>query len=297
MIRKVFSFFTSLCLLVSCFGQDPDHIRTPGEVRQSIKTAATDYDRAIMLLDEAIAYVLKPGSEISDLDSANRLIDQVYKINSILNDKHVEAKSLLASAEVLHDRGDTASGHAAINKAIDIYKNLSVPDELGEAYLHLGTYFMLESLQDVGRIIPVYENALTQFRKSANKKRVADTLKELADFNQIVNKHGLALVQLKEALSLYQSIGFKAVQGVYDLMGSVSEYLGDYANAVQYGLLAVKTAAATQDTTIQLCTIYSRLAIAYADWSKEEEADLYFSKAMAIAEKYHDKGSIDLVMV
>jgi two-component system, sensor histidine kinase PdtaS len=296
-MRKVFLLFISWCLIVACFGQDADHIKTPAEVHQLLKTAANDSDRALIMLDEAIAYQLKPGDEKADMDSALLLISSANQLNRSLHNKHIEAKSLLASAYVFHDKGDTAAGRASVVKAIAIYKTLNFPDETGEAYLHLSTYFPLNDLSQVEEKRKFFADALPFFRQSANKKRQADVLKELGDFDQLLRKFGLALNELKESLSLYETIHYKKSYGVYDLLGIVSTSLGDYPDAVQYGLLAAKIAEEQRDTSIQLCTIYSRLATAYANWDKHQESAVYQHKALDIAIHFNDHSAILVTMI
>ncbi len=102
---------------------------------------------------------------------------------------------------------------------------------------------------------------------------------------------------LHQALNIYTSIGYKSLQGVYDLLGVVSSDKGDYVNGVKYGLLAVKAAQEDNDTTMQLCTIYLRIGIAYASWNDHYRAVEFLKKSMAIALKYKDLEAIKSVMI
>ncbi|HEY6900218.1 MAG TPA: sensor histidine kinase, partial [Puia sp.] len=117
------------------------------------------------------------------------------------------------------------------------------------------------------------------------------------DYNQLLRNWGEAMIDLREALALYQETGHKALQGVYDLMGIISTDLSDYPGAVRYGLLAAQTAEALNDTTLQLCTIYSRLGVAYGNWGKNSNAMVYLKKALDIAMKYRDADAIGTVVL
>jgi two-component sensor histidine kinase len=140
------------------------------------------------------------------------------------------------------------------------------------------------------------ELALPVFKITGTKKQQADILKTLADLNQIQSNFGVAVVQLNEALTIYQSIGKKDIHDVYDLFGTVYMEMGNYADAVKYGLMAVRTADAMHDTSMGLCTIYNRLGVAYSHWSKRDEAIMYLKKAMNIAMKYDDANAMSIVM-
>ena len=105
------------------------------------------------------------------------------------------------------------------------------------------------------------------------------------------------MIDLRQALAIYTSIGYKNLQGIYDLIGIVSTDMGDFNNAIQYGLRAVETAESIPDTSMQLCTIYHRLAVAYGNWSKWDEAETYEKKALDVAIKYHDKDAIETILL
>lgn len=65
---------------------------------------------------------------------------------------------------------------------------------------------------------------------------------------------------------------------------------------MKYGLLAVNAAEKNNDTTIQLATIYNRIGSTYGQTKKFDEAYNYYQKAIAIAEKYHDGETYDLLI-
>ncbi|HVU58077.1 MAG TPA: histidine kinase dimerization/phosphoacceptor domain -containing protein, partial [Puia sp.] len=293
-MRTVILCAMSFVFLCPCQGQDKDDVKPLAEIIRLVNTAASDSDRAIILLDEAIAYQLRAGGEKSDLDSAKTILLTVDQLNSRLRNKHVEAKSLLVSAFVHHDAGDTAAAHATVLKAISIYKTLPYPNETGEAYLHLSTYYPTEVLSQVADKRAIFAEALPYFRQAANKKRQADVLKDLGDLDQLLKKFGLALNELKESLSLYNSVHYNKTYGVYDLLGILSTSLGDYPDAVEYGSMAAKMAEEQHDTSLQLCTIYSRLATAYANWDKHAESAIYQRKALDIA--IHFKGHDEVLV-
>lgn len=162
--------------------------------------------------------------------------------------------------------------------------------------MEAANYYPTDSKKGISLKKEAFEKALSLFISTGEKKKQADVLKNLGDFSQILNQPVDAMTYLNRSLSIYQSIGFKEVQGVYDLMGIVSTVMGDYPNAVKYGLLAVKIAEGLKDTTIELSTFYNRLALSYMNWAKKGEALLYFNKAMTIARKYKDLDVMEVVL-
>jgi tetratricopeptide (TPR) repeat protein len=75
-------------------------------------------------------------------------------------------------------------------------------------------------------------------------------------------------------------------------MGLVSSSIGDYQEAVKYGLKAVQTAEALKDSSMQLCTIYNRVGLSYYQLKQYQKAHVYFKKSLFIAQKYNDQSTI-----
>lgn len=293
---KAITLCLSLLLFFAAKAQEQRALSSQ-EIKLALAGKLTDTKRCFLLLDLALNYVYKPGDAANDLDSALLLIKNAEAINKTLHDRHIEAKTYFVYSNALREKGDTLNGHIYIKKSVAIYKKISDPAELAEACLESASYITLITQEDVSNKKPFYEEALAFFKQAGLKQRQADVLKDLADLNQLLGNYGLAIIQLNEALTIYNTIGYKSLHGVYDLMSVVSTAMGDFPNAVKYGLLAARTAESLGDTTMQLCTIYSRLAVAYGNWGKSAEADNYQKKAFDIAVKYHNTDGILVTMI
>jgi len=270
-------------------------LRPIDEIRTDLKKSTTDTGKANQLLNLALCYVYKPGETAHDLDSALLLVKQAEGINAHFHSKKIEAKSYFVYSNALREKGNTTLGREYIEKSLALHKTLSEPADMGGAYLELSNYYPSRKLEDVKKRKEYFELALPLFRSAGDKEKQALILKNLGDFNQIQGNEILAMKELKEALAIYLSIGYKNLQGVYDLLGTVSSNMGDYPGAVKYGLLAVKVAEETKDTSSQLSTVYHRLGVAYANWSKNEEAVIYMRKALKVAEKNNDINAMQTV--
>jgi tetratricopeptide (TPR) repeat protein len=189
---------------------------------------ANDAHRADLLCKLALLYVYKPGEVAGDLDSALLLIGQAEIINSVSKDKATEANIYFIRSNALREKGDTASGHKAIDRSLKIYSAISVAPGYGDAYIELSRYYNVTSKEGCLKKKECYEKALVQFQSAGLKEKQADALKDLGDFNQLLRNYGLAMIDLRQALAIYTSIGYKNLQGIYDLLGIVSTDMGDF---------------------------------------------------------------------
>ena len=290
----VLTFLMLSCWLAVFTQQQPDESirRLKNEI-----AACKNSDQAGLFCQLALLYVHKPGEITSDLDSALLFLRQAETINTFFKNRPVEALIYFVRSNALREKGDTAQGHNNINQSLKIYKSLPASVEQGDAWIELSRYYSIHDKEGCFKKIDFYEKALLQFQATGDKQKQADALKDLGDFNQLVRNYGLAIIQLRAAQVIYSSIGYKNLQGLYDLLGIVSNNMGDFSNAIQYGLRSVQIAEELNDTSIQLCTIYHRLAVAYGNWSKWQEADVYEAKALEIAVKYRDKDAIETVLL
>ncbi len=298
MAKYVIICFISAFLQLHGFSQQVSKTKSIEELHIALADKNTPTDHADLLLDLALAYVLKPGSFSHDLDTAILLINQADIINNKnLHSKTIEAKACYVYSNAYREKGDTATGHRYINKALNHYSALNMSEELGKSYFEKASYFNWQDSKYYPVIKDYFEKALTQFKLSDDKQNQGFALKNMADFDVLMKNYGLALNELNEALSIYKSINYEKLQSVYDLLNLVHINLGDYPQAIQYGLLAEDAAVKTHDTTMQLCTIYFRLSLAYSKGynSTGDESIKYERKALNIALKQQDFQSIQLI--
>lgn len=282
--------FTVLLLssAICCLGQN-SYAQSIPDVTTALRNYHPDSTRARLLLDLALSYIYKPGENTTDLDSAQLLIQQADVINSHQHNDYLEARSCFVRSNALRERGDVAHGIVYARKATQLY----VPHlEKGDAFIELAQYYDIYSENGLHMKQKCWQEALTQFQAGGAKEREAFALKNLADLDYELGNYGQALVRLQRSLELYNALHYPSIQGVYDLLGTIYYCLGDYLQAVKYGLLAVKTSEQVNDTTMQLCTICHRLSSAYMAWGKDEESHLYRKRSLDIALKYKDRKAI-----
>lgn len=287
--------------------------------------------RVGMLLRLGGYYVYKSGEFRADLDSARTLAQQARQLSrklsyptgetislNLLGTISKEARQFLQAAtyqqqaialsksrrdalrmadsyrllsEAWRSKEDHQAARKAAKTALVLYTRNGYQQQAAEAYLEMGNTYANWGEELNGKIRH-YQRGLQGFVKVNNVRRQADVHKDLGDLFQLQENQMQALVHLRRALILYRSIHFSELQGVYDLLGSVYVQLDDYQQGLNYGLLAVKTAETLRDTTLQLCTIYNRVGIAYTNTRQYDKALFYYKKSLSVAEQYNDTASI-----
>jgi two-component sensor histidine kinase len=299
-----------------------------------LAASQADANRVEVLLRLAEYQVYKPGESKADLDSARTYAGQARALSRKLGHYRGEARSLnllgtvsreardfaraiayqkaaialckrrkeiQAEAEsyrllahALRDKGDIAAARKQVQRAIDLAAGNGYAQQAAEAYLELGNTYANDG-EEYEAKISSYRQALEIFTQAGNRRRQADVGKDLGDLYQLQGKHAEALIELRKALALYQSIDYPHLQGVYDLLGHVSTAMGDYQEGIKYGLSAVERAEALRDSSLQLCTIYNRVGITYYQLNQFEKAHAYFAKSLTVAQKHNDRASAFLL--
>jgi tetratricopeptide (TPR) repeat protein len=243
----------------------------PGEFKADMDSART-YAGQAQGLSRQLKYYLGEGRSLNLLGTISREAKeleqsvgyhqaalQLYRRHG---DWQGEADSYLRLAWAHRDKGDAPGARKEVQKAIDLYTMKGYPKGVAQAYIELGNTYASWGEERKERIRH-YEHALQLYTQTGNKKRQADVLKDLGDLHLGDGSIAQALLELRKALALYQSIQYRELQGVYDLLGIAFSILGDYQEALRHALLAVKTAEQLSDTTLQLCTIYNRVGLIY----------------------------------
>jgi two-component sensor histidine kinase len=96
-----------------------------------------------------------------------------------------------------------------------------------------------------------------------------------------------AIRELREVARLYRAAGHRSLHYTYDLLHAAYRQLGDYREALRYGLAALRSAQATQDTSI-VGGLYTRLAAAHRELKQYPEALGYYRKALAVFQHEHN---------
>ena len=260
------------------------------EIRTDMKKAHTDTGRADVMLNLALSYVFRTGEYKSDLDSAMLWVRNAEHINREVQDKRIKAKAFFVYSNILREGGDTSAGRKFILQSLAVYRTVDAPSDMGEAWLEAANYYSGDNNEMIRKKRVNYLEALTLFERSGNKLRQADALKNIGDFDKVLAEdRRLAMKELKEALSIYLSIGYNQLHGVYITLADLCTEEGDYPNMARYCEMAVKYGEMTGDTSLQMARIYNSTGTAYIQLGKYETAVPFVKKAIGIAKKYDNQ--------
>jgi two-component system, sensor histidine kinase PdtaS len=259
------------------------------EIRAAIKKARTDTGRADGMLNLALSYVFKPGEYKSDLDSAMLWAKQAEHLNRQPRDKRIQAKTWFTWANILRESGDLAPAHEYIEKSLTLYRTINAPSDMGEALLEEANYYPGDSNAVIKKRRSYYQQASSLFERAGNKLRQADALKNIGDFDKVLDEdRRLAMREEKEALAIYSSIGYPLLYGVYIILVDLCHEEGDYSNMVRYCRLAVENAELSGDSSLQMARIYNETGNAYAALKNFDTSVVFYKKAIGIANKNHN---------
>jgi two-component system, sensor histidine kinase PdtaS len=256
------------------------------EIRADMKKALTDTGRSDDMLDLALSYVFRPGELKSDLDSAMLWARQAENTNRTVQDKRIEAKTYYVYAIILRESGDTTTAHTYIERSLALYRTIDAPSDMGEALMEASSYDFRAGNERLKKTRAYFLQAVAQFKQAGNKLREADALKNIGDFDKVLDEdRRLSMKESKEALAIYQSIGYPKLYGVYIILVDLCLEEGDYSNMVRYCELAVKNAESTGDTSMQLARIYNETGRAYREIGNFETSVDFYKKAIGVAKK------------
>lgn len=295
MIVKRFLLLTCLGFTIALYGigQDlsaPEFQQLLSRLRQNTRDSAG----VNVMLRLAKYYITKPGETKKDLDSAFLLVRRAELLSKKLSYQEGLIQVNILQAAATRESGEPSKAKPFAEKAVELSHQAKQYGLLGHSYMELANYYSpwgdsTEFLKNQ----ELYQQAYTSFKQAGDVENQAFCLKYLADLESNMNDDPTqALTYLHQALALYKSIGYKQLQGVYDLFGFIYANNNDYTSAVKYGLLAVQTADQVGDSSVQLSTIYNRIGRSYYLLKDFQSAKTHFLKALQIAEREKSKDYI-----
>ncbi len=124
-----------------------------------------------------------------------------------------------------------------------------------------------------------YEKMCSLYKKSGNQEREAYVLKTIADIHLVNGRLNQAETALLGALDRYKAIGYRDLHYIYDLLAATYRNKGDFNKCISYGLKAIESIEATNDSTSSL-TFYRRLALMYREMGQPEKSVEWYSKTL-----------------
>ncbi|UOQ68322.1 tetratricopeptide repeat-containing sensor histidine kinase [Hymenobacter volaticus] len=142
---------------------------------------------------------------------------------------------------------------------------------LGNSYPRVAYYLPLS--------IACFQRAGNLYRQLGRRGETAYMLKQVADMHLLQGNSVQALKELEQVVPLYKAAGYRKLHYSYDLLLAANRQLGNYKEALRYGLATIETAQATHDT-ISIEGFYSRVAALYNELEEPDKALHYYQKAL-----------------
>ncbi|HTF20351.1 MAG TPA: histidine kinase dimerization/phosphoacceptor domain -containing protein [Chryseolinea sp.] len=292
---KDYAIIVILSIFATRTFSQPIEKRTADSLLVVLNKTLPGVERIDLLLHLAQYHIHKPGELQADFDSATVYIDEATILNKSVKSSAARGFQLLTESYLTKEQGRKEEARRMVEKAVKILQSDSNRLYLGSAYFELSGYYSYSDRKELAERIRLMELALNCFQQIGNTERSASSHYALGDLCFLNYEYAKALKHLKLSLDGYRLVNHAAVQGVYILMGTAYGFQGDNKQALDYGLLALKTAENVGDTSFQLCQINNAIARTLVRLNDRQKAIYYFNNALSVAEKYNDRSSIYVV--
>lgn len=293
-ILQLAAFF--FLLDITAPAQDISH----GEADSLLSTLdkpAADTDRMQVLLKLATFNIHQRKASDTLLNAADTYIQQAEQLNKKRKLPYFNEHILLLRSGLYKARGNTASGKTLLNQVITLLQAGNNKVLLGKAYFEMSEYYsgnflhatMLERMKFL-------QLAIAAFAETDHLVELARCYRFLADLHQMNNDNATAFTEIRTALKYYNQAGYKETQGAFSLLGRLYYEQGDYKQALNYELMALKIAVnSTEDNVRLICQINNNIGYTYFKLNENQKALQYFMQSLKIAEQEKDNATIYLL--
>lgn len=263
---------------------------------KTLSENTSDADRMHIYFMAAQGQISKFGEYELDLDSAKQYMRKAALLNTILKSKDADAFQVLLESLLAREQRQEKKGKELAEKAVSLLKDAKNKYYSAVAYFSLSEYYTYgDPVEGAGKRRLV-ELAVQSFQQSGNIEQEAYCLKFLADLYAINDERPKAIEKLNESLQLYKSINFKALHAVYILYSNIYYTDGNYKQALNYGLMALKSALSNGDSSMSLCQINNYIGVILGRLKESKKAIAYYQDALKIAENHNDNDAVLQVM-
>jgi len=278
------------CCIIGCFLQCLAQTQLPSHTRLEELVAKEHPDTTEMrvLLNAGYAYVMRPGIERTDMDSATLYAEKVLTSAVKGGDKIWEGQASLLYSKILREQHIDARGKEYALKAKDIFTKHNKKAYLAETYIELADYYDIDIPEELNTRIRYYKDAVSIYEATGEKERLAHALYVLGDYYSIIPEFQLSKDAVERSVAIYNEIHMEPGPDIYSLLSKVDVRTGDFGNAMRNGLLAVKSVEKAKDTSGVYVTVYNRLALLYYALGDDREALKALKKAWPVAARLKD---------
>ncbi len=253
-------------------------------------SAQSDTARIAGLLKTGSDYVLRPGNEKNDLDSAHFFFDQALALSeSIRSDKWINA-TLEWKGDCYLEGNELSPGEACFQRVIDYYHRKGDWRNEAETWCRLGECITHYNLTFSTEKAKCYEQARQLYRLLGDKPDELEAYKNEADAHLWTRDFDLAERELLTVVEGFRAIHFRYLHYTYDLLRVVSILKGNLVNEVFYAMEMVRSLDSTdaRDDSTLFGGMYAWAANTYARAGMWDRSLLYSRKGWIWAKSYPD---------
>ncbi|SFQ38145.1 tetratricopeptide repeat protein [Parafilimonas terrae] len=257
-----------------------------------LSKAKTDIERIDLMAGIAQFYILKPGENQIDFDSAEVYLKKAEALNARIKSADATGYLLLVRAGMIKEKGQSDKAKKMLEDAIDILKSGTNKSYLGQAYFALSWYYNYADSTELPIRLELVNQSVVAFQQANDLKRKGRSLEMLGDLNVNMQNYSKAVEILNQALAAYNAAKYENVQGVYVLLGIAYRWLGNNGQALSNTLKALKIAQQLHDSSTQVCQIATNLGSVYRSIGRIPMAINYYKMSLEIAQKNKDEYDI-----
>jgi len=248
-----------------------------------LRKEKTDTAKFKILLKLASFQISKPNELKADLDSAKRFLDQAKPILSVLNSPTSSGYFNLIQSDYFKETGNDKLSQDALDKAIVYLKSGKDQSLLASAY-EKGCYRLTLSITNIPIKIHFMQLAAAAYGKTANKRKLGDCMRLLADLRTIVSIDERVLPELDSAKRLYQQANSGDWQQLYIIYAKYYAIKDNYPKALEAILNALRRTSPS-DSSSEVCELDHHAAILFYRLKDYKQSLVYGNKALKIAER------------
>jgi len=242
--------------------------------------AQPDTTRIAQLLKDGSDYLLKPGNEKNDLDSALFFFNRALAISQLIHSDNWINASLKWKGDVYLEGNDLAPGVSCFRQVTDYYHRKGDLRSEAETWSRLGGCITHYNVTFSAEKAKCYEQARQLYHLLRDTLNELDAYKNEADAHLWTRNPDLAEKELLEVVEGLKAIHSRKVCYTYDLLRAVSMLKGNLAKEVFYAMEMLHSidSAEAKDSSILYSGLYTIAGYTYAKAGMWDSSLLYSRK-------------------
>lgn len=257
-------------------------------LRYELTNTHDNHTKVKTLIHLAEYHIWKKGELAVNIDSADACLTEADRLNKIVQSTELAGYILLMRGFLLTELGKRKEGEVAILKSIPLLEKSNSQRLLGMVYFELQAFYDYADAVQRSKRIRITALAVKAFHLAGDKVLEGWALTTLGDLHSIQEEYALSNQYLLQAVNVYEAIGHRKMQDIYELLGRNCNNQGDYKSAFEYALLALKAAKLTNDSSMQMATINNLLGSLYKNAGRREISIAYYHEGLTIALRHKD---------